>query len=115
MFTEAEAKTKYCPQQADPAASEWPKCDASACMAWRWAEKRTALLPATVIAANPQAKTIAEAGPLPMYGGPSDWHFSPAVDEDDPFGSSPAGWTSSAKYLDQLRKGFCGLAGPVRV
>jgi hypothetical protein len=37
MYTEEEAKQKKCQQLFDSATGDrWQKCEASACMAWRW-------------------------------------------------------------------------------
>jgi hypothetical protein len=41
MYTEEEAMQKKCQQLFDSATGDrWQKCEASACMAWRWGSDR---------------------------------------------------------------------------
>ena len=43
MYTEEEAKVKWC-FQSIAGGSYWKKCVASGCMAWRWDEERSGVL-----------------------------------------------------------------------
>lgn len=114
MLTEAEAKTKWCPKALNATdtintfnryengeAAHNCLCIASACMAWRWAER----IPAPKFFKSSDVRATSEP-PRPDHV-PASYAFVPYDDVE----GDAAGWAEPEESCKARRLGYCGLAG----